>query len=72
MRGFGTRAWNRSPSDITNQEIIQRLINTLINECIQILDGGISYRAGDIEVVWTADYRFPDHQSGQMFMADLI
>lgn len=59
-------------SDITDQEIIQRLMYTLINEGTQILDEGISYRPGDIDVVWTAGYGFPDHRGGPMFMADQI
>ncbi|NYG45342.1 3-hydroxyacyl-CoA dehydrogenase [Bradyrhizobium sp. IAR9] len=57
---------------ITDQEIIQRLMYTLINEGIQILDEGISYRPGDIDIVWTAGYGFPDYRGGPMFMADQI
>lgn len=57
---------------ITDQEIIQRLMYPLINEGIQILDEGIAYRPGDIDVVWTAGYGFPDHRGGPMFMADQI
>ncbi|MCA6111571.1 3-hydroxyacyl-CoA dehydrogenase NAD-binding domain-containing protein [Bradyrhizobium cenepequi] len=59
-------------SNITDQEIIQRLMYPLINEGIQILDEGISYRPSDIDVVWTAGYGFPDHRGGPMFMADQI
>lgn len=57
---------------ITDQEIVHRLMYPLINEGIQILDEGISYRPGDIDVVWTAGYGFPDHRGGPMFMADQI
>ncbi|WP_076867163.1 3-hydroxyacyl-CoA dehydrogenase NAD-binding domain-containing protein [Bradyrhizobium mercantei] len=66
QRGIARRA------DITGQEIIERLMYTLINEGIQILDEGISYRPGDIDVVWTAGYGFPEHRGGPMFMADQI
>ncbi|MDA9521317.1 hypothetical protein XI06_13295 [Bradyrhizobium sp. CCBAU 11434] len=59
-------------SVIPDQEIIQRLMYTLINEGIQILDEGISYRPGDVDVVWTAGYGFPDYRGGPMFMADQI
>ncbi|MCP1909502.1 3-hydroxyacyl-CoA dehydrogenase [Bradyrhizobium elkanii] len=59
-------------SNITDQEIIERLMYTLINEGMQILDEGIAYRPGDIDVVWTAGYGFPDHRGGPMFMADQI
>ncbi|MGY3473550.1 3-hydroxyacyl-CoA dehydrogenase NAD-binding domain-containing protein [Bradyrhizobium ottawaense] len=59
-------------SDITDEEIVQRLMYPLINEGIQILREGIAYRPGDIDVVWTAGYGFPDHRGGPMFMADQI
>ncbi|SPP98126.1 3-hydroxyacyl-CoA dehydrogenase NAD-binding domain-containing protein [Bradyrhizobium vignae] len=58
--------------DIKDQEIIERLMYPLINEGIQILDEGIAYRPGDIDVVWTAGYGFPDYRGGPMFMADQI
>ncbi|WP_439360376.1 3-hydroxyacyl-CoA dehydrogenase NAD-binding domain-containing protein [Bradyrhizobium sp. DASA03007] len=58
--------------DITDQEIIERLMYPLINEGIRILDEGIAYRPGDIDVVWTAGYGFPDYRGGPMFMADQI
>ncbi|MDA9481466.1 hypothetical protein XI07_05495 [Bradyrhizobium sp. CCBAU 11445] len=58
--------------DITDQEIIQRLMYTLINEGIQILDEGVSYRPGDVDVVWTAGYGFPDYRGGPLYMADQI
>ena len=59
-------------SDITDQEIVERLLYPLINEGIKILDEGIAYRPGDIDVVWVAGYGFPDHRGGPMFMADQI
>jgi 3-hydroxyacyl-CoA dehydrogenase len=58
--------------DIADQEIIERLMFPLINEGVRILDEGIAYRPGDIDVVWTAGYGFPDHKGGPMFMADEI
>lgn len=59
-------------SDIKDQEIIERLLYPLINEGAMILAEGISYRPGDIDVVWVAGYGFPDHRGGPMFMADQI
>jgi 3-hydroxyacyl-CoA dehydrogenase len=58
--------------DITPQEIVERLLYPLINEGCRILEEGIAYRPGDIDVVWTAGYGFPAHQGGPMFMADAI
>jgi 3-hydroxyacyl-CoA dehydrogenase len=59
-------------NDITGEEIVERLFYPLINEGLRILDEGIAYRPGDIDVVWTAGYGFPDHQGGPMFMAEQI
>jgi 3-hydroxyacyl-CoA dehydrogenase len=57
-------------SDISNTEIIERLIYSMVNEGARILEEGIAYRGSDIDVVWTAGYGFPDHQGGPMFLAD--
>jgi 3-hydroxyacyl-CoA dehydrogenase len=58
--------------DITDQEIVERLLYPLINEGMKILDEGIAYRPGDIDVIWVAGYGFPDHRGGPMFMGDQI
>lgn len=50
-------------------EIVERLMYPLINEGLKILDEGIAYRPGDIDVVWVAGYGFPDHRGGPMWMA---
>ena len=59
-------------SDIGPQEIVERLLYPLINEGAKILEEGIAYRPGDIDIVWTAGYGFPDHQGGPLWMADGI
>lgn len=59
-------------SDISDQEIVQRLLYPLVNEGVKILEEGIAYRPGDIDVVWVAGYGFPNHRGGPMFMADQI
>ena len=59
-------------SDIAQQEIVERLLYPLINEGFKILEEGIAWRPGDIDVVWTAGYGFPDHKGGPMFMADVL
>ena len=58
--------------DITRQEITERLLYPLINEGFKILEEGIAWRRGDIDVVWTAGYGFPDHKGGPMFFADSL
>jgi 3-hydroxyacyl-CoA dehydrogenase len=57
---------------IPQQEIVERLLYPLINEGFKILEEGIAWRPGDIDVVWTAGYGFPDHKGGPMFMADVL
>ncbi|TDG19164.1 enoyl-CoA hydratase [Paraburkholderia silviterrae] len=59
-------------TDIGSQEIVERLLYPMINEAARILEEGIAYRPGDIDVVWTAGYGFPDHQGGLLFYADEI
>jgi 3-hydroxyacyl-CoA dehydrogenase len=59
-------------SDIGAQEIVERLMYPLVNEGVRILEEGIAYRPGDIDMVWTAGYGFPDHQGGPIHMADTI
>lgn len=62
----------RRRADITDEEIIERCIFPLINEGAKILEEGISYRPGDIDVVWVNGYGFPDFRGGPMHMADEI
>ncbi|MCV2219147.1 3-hydroxyacyl-CoA dehydrogenase NAD-binding domain-containing protein [Thauera sp. Sel9] len=58
--------------DIGDDEIIERCLYPLINEGARILEEGIAYRTGDIDVVWTCGYGFPDHRGGPMHMADRL
>ena len=59
-------------SDIAPQEIVERCLYPLINEGTLILEEGIAYRPGDIDVVYTCGYGFPDFRGGPMWMADEI
>ncbi|MGJ7544748.1 3-hydroxyacyl-CoA dehydrogenase NAD-binding domain-containing protein [Variovorax sp. LT1R16] len=59
-------------TDIGAEEIVERLFYPLVNEGAKILEEGIAYRPGDIDIVWTAGYGFPDHQGGPLWMADRI
>ncbi len=62
----------RRRSDIGADEIVERCLYPLVNEGARILEEGISYRPGDIDVVWVAGYGFPDHRGGPMHMADVV
>jgi len=59
-------------TDISDQEIVQRCLYPLINEGARIVEEGIAYRGGDVDVVWTQGYGFPDHRGGPLFMADQL
>jgi 3-hydroxyacyl-CoA dehydrogenase len=54
---------------IGNDEIVERCLYPLINEGAKILDEGIAYRAGDIDVVWIAGYGFPTLRGGPLHYA---
>ncbi|MCH8105199.1 MAG: enoyl-CoA hydratase/isomerase family protein [Proteobacteria bacterium] len=56
--------------DIPDQEILERCFYPLINEGIQILDDGIAYRSGDIDLIWVNGYGFPAWRGGPLWYAD--
>jgi 3-hydroxyacyl-CoA dehydrogenase len=55
---------------ISDTEIVDRLLLALINEGARIFDEGIAQRASDIDVVYIAGYGFPRWRGGPMFSAD--
>jgi 3-hydroxyacyl-CoA dehydrogenase len=57
---------------ITDEEIVQRALYSLINEGARILEEGIALRASDIDVVYLTGYGFPDFRGGPLFHADTV
>ncbi|BAT60367.1 fatty acid oxidation complex subunit alpha [Variibacter gotjawalensis] len=57
---------------ISQQEIGERLIFSMINEGARILEEGIAMRPSDIDVVYVNGYGWPVWQGGPMFYADLV
>jgi 3-hydroxyacyl-CoA dehydrogenase len=57
---------------ITDEEILQRCLYTLVNEGANIIDEKIAQRASDVDVVWIHGYGFPRHRGGPMFWADEV
>jgi 3-hydroxyacyl-CoA dehydrogenase len=55
---------------ITDQEIIERTLYTMVNEGAKILEEGIAQRASDVDVVWVYGYGWPVYRGGPMFWAD--
>ena len=56
---------------VPDQEIIKRMIYALVNEGANILDEGIVYRSGDIDVIYMYGYGFPAWRGGPMKYAEL-
>jgi 3-hydroxyacyl-CoA dehydrogenase len=59
-------------SDISDQEILERCLYPLINEGARILEEGIAYRPGDIDIVWLNGYGFPALKGGPMHSGSVI
>jgi 3-hydroxyacyl-CoA dehydrogenase len=57
---------------ISDEEVEVRCVYPLINEGARILEEGIAYRSGDIDVIWTTGYGFPRFRGGPMFYADSL
>jgi 3-hydroxyacyl-CoA dehydrogenase len=57
---------------ISDDEIIERLIYALVNEGAKILEEGIALRASDIDMVYLTGYGFPPYRGGPMFYADTV
>lgn len=53
--------------EITDEEIVARLISALIDEGQKIIDEGIAQRSSDIDVVYVYGYGFPASRGGPMF-----
>ncbi len=58
--------------NISDQEILERAIYSMVNEGAKILEEGIAARPLDIDVVWMNGYGFPIYRGGPMFYADQI
>ena len=57
---------------VSDQEIVERLVYSLVNEGARILDEGIAMRASDIDMVYLTGYGFPLFRGGPMFYADTV
>lgn len=55
---------------ISDQEIVERCLFSLINEGIQLLDEGIALRSSDIDLVFLNGYGFPAWRGGPMHEAE--
>ncbi len=56
--------------EVSDEEIVERLISSLVDEGHKILDEGIAQRSSDIDIVYIYGYGFPASRGGPMFYAD--
>ncbi len=59
-------------SDITDDEILKRLLFASVNEACKILEEGCALRASDVDVMWLHGFGFPRYRGGLMYWADTI
>jgi 3-hydroxyacyl-CoA dehydrogenase len=58
--------------NISDEEIVERLLYALVNEAANILEEGMAQRASDIDVIYAFGYGFPRYRGGPMFYANLV
>ena len=61
-----------TPRKISDEEIVQRLVYSLVNEAAHILEEGIASKASDIDMVYLMGYGFPIWRGGPMNYADEV
>jgi 3-hydroxyacyl-CoA dehydrogenase len=57
---------------ISDDEILERMVYPMINEGARILEEKIASRPSDIDVVWLYGYGWPIYRGGPMFYADQV
>lgn len=57
---------------ISDQEIIERSLYSMVNEGAKILAEGIVSRPDEIDIVWLYGYGFPAYRGGPIWYADTI
>jgi len=70
IEDFRSRS-NMPKREISDQEIIERTLYTMVNEGAMILEEGMAQRASDVDVVWIYGYGWPVYRGGPMFWAGL-
>ena len=58
--------------DISDEEIIERLMYSMINEGALILEEGVAMRSSDIDVVYVHGYGMPRYRGGPMQYGDEV
>ncbi len=66
------KAQGITPRKVSDEEIVQRLVFSLVNEAARLLEEGIAQRASDIDMVYLTGYGFPLWRGGPMCYADTV
>ena len=66
------KALGITPRKVSDEEIVQRLVYSLVNEAAHILEDGIASKASDIDMVYLMGYGFPIYRGGPMNYADQV
>lgn len=61
-----------TPRQISDEEIVQRLVYALVNEAAFILEEGIASKASDIDMVYVMGYGFPVWRGGPLHYASQV
>ena len=61
-----------TPRKISDEEIVQRLVYSLVNEAAHILEEGIASKASDIDIAYIMGYGFPVYRGDPMNYADEV
>ena len=59
-----------APRAISDEEIVHRLVYSLVNEAAKILEEGIANKASDVDMVYLTGYGFPLWRGGPLCYAD--
>ena len=58
--------------EVSDDEIVERLFYSMINEGARVLEEGIAIRPGDIDVIFVNGFGLPRYRGGPMKYADMI
>ncbi len=61
-----------TPRKISDEEIVQRLVFSLVNEAAHILEEGIANKASDVDIVYIFGYGFPVYRGGPLNYANEV
>ncbi len=57
---------------ISDEQILERMMYSIVNEGARILEEGIAARPSDIDVVWLHGFGWPIYRGGPMHWADQV